>query len=66
MIKKNNINDKVDAKPIIINAANIKFENLNFAYDVEEGKTLSNINIEFIGGKMTSLLDTVAQENQLY
>ena len=54
--QENNINDKVDAKPIIINAANIKFENLNFAYDVEEGKTLSNINIEFIGGKMTSLV----------
>ena len=54
--QENNINDKVDAKPIIINAANIKFENLIFAYDVEEGKTLSNINIEFIGGKMTSLV----------
>ena len=54
--QENNINDKVDAKPIIIKAANIKFENLNFAYDVEEGKTLNNVNIEFIGGKMTSLV----------
>ncbi len=54
--QENNINDKVDAKPIIINAANIKFENLSFAYDIEEGKTLSNVNIEFKGGKMTSLV----------
>ncbi len=54
--QKNNINDAVNAKPIEIKNSNIKFIDANFAYDIEEGKTLNAINLEFKGGKMTSLV----------
>ena len=53
---KNLINDSLNAKPLIISRANILFENLNFAYEMQEGKILKNINLEFQGGKMTSLV----------
>tara|TARA_B100001057_G_scaffold424959_1_gene448046 strand:+ start:1606 stop:3342 length:1737 start_codon:yes stop_codon:yes gene_type:complete len=54
--QKNNIKNSEDAKNIRIDKANIKFKNLNFAYDVNEGKTLNSINLNFEGGKMTSLV----------
>ncbi len=54
--QKNNINDAANAKPIEIKNSNIKFINADFAYDIEEGKTLNSINLEFKGGKMTSLV----------
>ena len=54
--QKNNINDTKDAKDIIIRNARIKFENLNFSYEIKEEKTLKSINLEFEGGKMTSLV----------
>ena len=54
--QKNNINDTKDAKDIIIRNAWIKFENLNFSYEIKEEKTLKSINLEFEGGKMTSLV----------
>ena len=54
--QKNNINDAVNAKPIEIKNSNIKFIDANFAYDIEESKTLNAINLEFKGGKMTSLV----------
>ena len=45
------------ARAIELKNADIKFENINFTYDMNEGnKTLSSINIEFKGGKMTSLV----------
>ena len=53
---KNLINDGLNAKPLIISRGNILFENLNFAYEMQEGKILKNINLEFQGGKMTSLV----------
>ena len=53
---KNLINDGLNAKPLIISRGNILFENLNFAYEIQEGKILKNINLEFQGGKMTSLV----------
>ena len=53
---KNLINDDLNAKPLIISKGNILFENLNFAYEIQEGKILKNINLEFQGGKMTSLV----------
>ena len=34
--QKNNINDKKDAKPIVIKNSEIKFKNVNFAYDIKE------------------------------
>ena len=53
---KNLINDGLNAKPLIISKGNILFEDLNFAYEMQEGKILKNINLEFQGGKMTSLV----------
>ena len=44
------------AKPIILKNSNIKFENINFSYDLDKDKTLSSINIDFEGGKLTSLV----------
>ncbi|MDC3074185.1 ABC transporter ATP-binding protein/permease [Candidatus Pelagibacter sp.] len=54
--QKNNINDSSDAKPIKVKKSNIKFQNVNFSYEISEGKTLNSINLEFEGGKMTSLV----------
>ena len=54
--QKENIKNSPNAKPIEIKNSNIKFENVVFAYNIEEGKTLDSINLEFEGGKMTSLV----------
>jgi len=54
--QKNNINNVEDAKPIIIKNSEIKFKNVDFAYDIKESITLDSVNLEFKGGKMTSLV----------
>ena len=54
--QKNKINDAIDAKDIIIRNAKIKFNNLKFSYETNAEKTLKSINLEFEGGKMTSLV----------
>jgi len=54
--QKNNINDSDSADPIKIDKSNIKFSNVNFAYEAKEGITLNSINLDFNGGKMTSLV----------
>ena len=54
--QKNDINETSDAKPIVIKNSEIKFKNVDFAYDIKESITLSSINLEFKGGKMTSLV----------
>ncbi len=54
--QENQIKDSTDAKSIEVKSSGIKFNNLNFSYDLEEGKTLESINLEFKGGKMTSLV----------
>ena len=54
--QKNNIIDANDAKDIIVNKAKINFIDLNFSYETQEDKTLKSINLEFEGGKMTSLV----------
>ena len=54
--QKNEINNSENAKPLIIKKANINFNNLNFSYEIAEGKTLDSVNLEFEGGKMTSLV----------
>ena len=54
--QKNNINDDDKAYPIKIEKSEIKFSNVNFAYEVKEGLTLNSINLNFNGGKMTSLV----------
>jgi len=54
--QKNDIIESLDAKPIAINQSNIQFKNINFSYNSEEAITLKSINLDFEGGKMTSLV----------
>ena len=54
--QKNTIKDLPTSKPLEISKGGIKFEKLNFSYDIKEGKTLKSINLDFLGGKMTSLV----------
>ncbi len=54
--QKNSIFDSENANKFKLKNADIKFKNINFAYEIDEGKTLKSVNLEFIGGKMTSLV----------
>ena len=54
--QENKIKNSNNAKPLSIKNAQINFDNLNFSYEIEEGKTLESVNLEFEGGKMTSLV----------
>ncbi len=54
--QENKIQELEIAKPIDITNADIKFKNLNFSYEIENKKTLKSLNLEFLGGKMTSLV----------
>ncbi len=54
--QENNINDISGAKSIVVRNGSISFKNLSFAYEVKEGKTLDSINLDFEGGKITSLV----------
>jgi len=54
--QKNLIKNLETAKPLEIKNASINFNNVNFSYDENEGPTLHSVNLEFGGGKMTSLV----------
>ena len=54
--QRNIINDASDAKSIDVKNSNIKFQNVNFSYEPGERKALNLVNLEFEGGKMTSLV----------
>ena len=54
--QENEIKDHENSKDILIKNAEIQFKNVNFAYETEEGSVLKNINLNFLGGKMTSLV----------
>ena len=53
---ENKINDIENAKDLELKEAKINFENIRFAYNKDENKVLHNVNLEFTGGKMTSLV----------
>ncbi len=53
---KNKIISLPDANEIKISEAKIIFSNVKFAYEAKEGNVLKGINLEFKGGKMTSLV----------
>ncbi|WP_440656087.1 ABC transporter ATP-binding protein [Candidatus Pelagibacter sp. HIMB1509] len=53
---ENLIYDKINAKDLEIKEGNIKIENINFRYDVNEKEVLKNITLNFAGGKMTALV----------
>ena len=45
-----------NAKEINVEKANIKFKDVMFSYNKSDGEVLKNVNLEFEGGKMTSLV----------
>ena len=53
---ENKIKDSITADNMNIQEAKIVFENVNFHYDKAEGEVLKKINLDFTGGKMTSLV----------
>ncbi len=50
------IKDPDNAKEINVKKANIKFKDVIFSYNKSDGEVLKNINLEFEGGQMTSLV----------
>jgi subfamily B ATP-binding cassette protein MsbA len=50
------INNPDNAKEINVEKANIKFKDVIFSYNKSDGEVLKNINLEFEGGQMTSLV----------
>ena len=52
----NQIKDKQDAKKLEINEGKIKFDKVFFKYEALEQDILSDVNLEFEGGKMTALV----------
>jgi subfamily B ATP-binding cassette protein MsbA len=53
---KNFITDHKDAKELDISNGNINLKNISFKYNSSEDNVLKNINLDFKGGKMTSLV----------
>ena len=54
--QENKIKDIPNAKMIKIENSNIKFKDVNFAYEIKDENTLNSVNLDFEGGKMTSLV----------
>ena len=52
----NKIKNKENAKELKITEGSINFKNIFFNYDSNKKNVLSNINLEFQGGKMTALV----------
>ena len=50
------INNPDNAKEINVEKANIKFKDVMFSYNKSDGQVLKNVNLEFEGGQMTSLV----------
>ncbi len=50
------INNQDNAKEINVEKANIKFKDVMFSYNKSDGEVLKNVNLEFEGGQMTSLV----------
>ena len=53
---KNAITDLESGNDLKIDKANISFKNVEFFYKKSDGKILNSINLDFAGGKMTSLV----------
>jgi len=53
---ENEIIDKDNANDLKITEAKINFKDVNFFYNKKEGNVLKSIDLEFAGGKMTSLV----------
>ncbi len=53
---KNKINENENLNEIKISNAEIKFKNVIFKYNKDESEVLKSVNLNIIGGKMTSLV----------
>ena len=53
---KNEINENDSDVNIVITNAEVKFKNITFKYNSAESEVLKNVNIDILGGKMTSLV----------
>ena len=53
---KPKIQDKVNVKDLEVKEGKITFENINFSYELREGKILNQVNLNFQGKKMTALV----------
>ena len=53
---QNKIADHEDSQNINITHSGIRFNNINFRYNTEEKNVLSNVSLDIVGGKMTSLV----------
>jgi subfamily B ATP-binding cassette protein MsbA len=53
---KPKIQDKVNVKDLEVKEGKISFENINFSYEMREGKILNQVNLNFQGKKMTALV----------
>ena len=54
--QKNIITEANDAMPVNASNSEVKFSNVNFAYNIDESQTLESVNLIFKGKKMTSLV----------
>tara|TARA_B110000116_G_C16769015_1_gene552346 strand:+ start:149 stop:1504 length:1356 start_codon:yes stop_codon:yes gene_type:complete len=53
---KNEINENDSDVNMVITNAEVKFKNITFKYNSTESEVLKNVNIDILGGKMTSLV----------
>ena len=54
--QENNIKEKPNALSLEASKGEINFKNISFKYNAEERKVLNSINLNIIGGEMTSLV----------
>jgi ATP-binding cassette, subfamily B, bacterial MsbA len=54
--KKNEITDQENDKDLKISSGNIKFKDVTFKYTSSEENILKSVNLDIVGGKMTSLV----------
>ena len=54
--QENNIKEKPNALPLKTTNGEINFENISFKYNKEEREVLNSINLNIVGGEMTSLV----------
>ena len=54
--EKNNISENESDPEIKITKGEIRFKNINFKYNENEDNVLKDVNLEILGGKMTSLV----------
>ena len=54
--QENNIKEKSNALSLNINKGEINFKNITFKYNNEEREVLNSVNLNIIGGEMTSLV----------